>query len=63
MSRRYLNDKDSFCYTCGEFVLKENRKTIDEFYMKACFTIKLGDQDKTCVPHIICKSCKESLRL
>ena len=63
MSGRYLNDKNSFCYTCGESAFKENRKTIDEFYMKACFKIKLGDQDKTCVPHIICKSCRESLRL
>ena len=65
MSRRCINDKDSFCYTCGEFVFKENRKTIDEFYMKAYYTyfkIKLGDQDKTWAPHIICKSCKESLR-
>ena len=41
-------------------------KTIDEFYKKAyCtyFKIKLGNQDKTWAPHIICKSCKESLRL
>ena len=40
------NDKDSFCYMCGEFVFKENRKTIDEFYKKAYynyFKIKLGD--------------------
>ena len=65
MSRRCINDKDSFCCTYGEFVFKENRKTIDEFYMKAYYTyfkIKLGDQDKTWAPHIICKSCKESLR-
>ena len=34
--------------------------------MKAYYTyfkIKQGDQDKTWAPHIICKSCKESLRL
>ena len=58
--------KDSFCYTCGEFVFKENRNTIDEFYKKACYTyfkIKLGNQDKTSAPHIVCKSCKESPRL
>ena len=50
MSRRCINDKDSFCYTCSELVFKENRKTIDEFYMKAYYTyfkIKLGGQDKT----------------
>ena len=66
MSKRCINDKDSFCYTCGEFVFKENRKTIDEFYMKAYYTyfkIKPGNQDKTWEPHIICKPCKESLRL
>ena len=66
MSRRCINDKDSFCYTCGELVFEENRKTIGKFYMKAYYTyfkIKLVDQDKTWAPHIICKSCKESLRL
>ena len=66
MSRRRINDKDSFRYTCGEFVFKENRKAIDEFYMKAYYTflkIELDDQDKTWAPHIICKSCKEILRL
>ena len=34
--------------------------------MKAYYTyfkIKLGDQDTTWTPHIICKSCKDSLRL
>ena len=63
MSRKCKNNKDSFCYTCGEFVFKENRKTIDEFYKKAYYTyfkIKLGDQDKTWAPHIICKSCKKA---
>ena len=38
----------------------------DEFYIKAYYTyfkIKLGNQDKTWGPHIICKSCKENLRL
>ena len=34
MSRKCKNDKGSFCYTCGEFVFQENRKTIDEFYKK-----------------------------
>ena len=66
MSRKCNNDKDSFCYTCGELVFKENRKTIDEFYKKAYYTyfkIKLGDLDKTWAPHIVCKSCKETLRL
>ena len=66
MSRKCKNDKDSFCYTCGEFVFKENRKTIDEFYKKAYYTyfkIKQGNQDKTWTPHTVCKSCKESLRL
>ena len=66
MSRKCVNDKASFCYTCGEFVLKKNRKAFDEFYMNAYYTyfkIKLGDQDKTWAPHIICKTCKESLRL
>ena len=66
MLRRCINNKDSFCYTCGEFVFKKNRKAIDEFYIKVYYTyfkIKLGGQDKTSAPYIICKSCKENLRL
>ena len=66
MSRKFKNDKDSFCYACGEFVFKENRETIDEFYKKAyytCFKIKLGHQDKIWTIHIVCKTCKESLRI
>ena len=39
MSRRCINDRDSFCYTCGEFVFKESRKTIDELYMKAYYHV------------------------
>ena len=42
MSRKCKNEKDCFCYTCGEFVFKENRKTIDEFYKKAYYTSKLN---------------------
>ena len=59
-------NKDSFCYNCGEFVFKENRKTIDKFYKKVYYTyfkIKLGDQDKTWATHIVCKAWKESVRL
>ena len=64
MSRRGINDKDSFCYICSKFVFKGNRKSIDEFYMKAYYTyfkIKLGDEDKIWAPQIICNSCEENL--
>ena len=64
-SRTCVNDANVFCYTCGQFTVKENRKEIDDFYKKAYhvyFKVKLGDQDKPWAPHIVCKSCKEHIR-
>ena len=65
-SGRSLNDPGNFCYTCGEFTPKANRKLISDFYKKAYrayFQVELGDQDKKWAPHIICKTCFENMRL
>lgn len=54
-----------FCYICGEYTLKENRKTVSDFVKKAYlvyFGVRLGDQDKTWAPHQVCKMCTEHLR-
>ena len=64
--RRCVNDSDNFCYTCGEFTLKASRKLISDFYKnsyRACFQVKLVDQDKKWALHIVCKMCLENMRL
>ena len=63
--RSCLNNPDSFCYICGEYTFKENRKTLCDFIKKAYlgyFGVKLGDQDKNWAPHQVCKTCTEHLR-
>ena len=40
---------------------KDNWRVLQESLLH--FKIKLGDQDKTWAPHIVCKLCKESLWL
>jgi len=49
MSRRCLNDVDSFCYICGQFVITKYRSLVSE------------DQDKKWAPHSVCKLCINSL--
>ena len=44
-SRTCVNDANTFCYTCGQFI-KKNRMETDDFHKKAhfaYFTVKLGD--------------------
>jgi len=44
---------------------RKNRRPIDDFYRRAYhayFQVKLGDQDKSWAPHIVCKTCKEQIR-
>lgn len=60
-----INHPDVFCYVCGEYTLKENRKCITDFVKRAYvgyFGVRLGDQDKPWAPHIVCKTCTEHLR-
>ncbi|XP_076799763.1 uncharacterized protein LOC143444861 [Clavelina lepadiformis] len=63
--RSCRNDPDKFCYICGEYIFKDQRKAITDFVRKvylSYFKVKLGDQDKPWAPHIVCKACVESLR-
>ena len=66
MSKRHcVNSPDLFCYICGEYTLKDNRRPITDFLKHAYhlyFKVKLGDQDKSWAPHIACKTCSEILR-
>ena len=60
-----VNDPNVFCYICGEYTLKHNRKLITDFVKQAYlayFKVKLGNQDKSWASHIVCKTCNEHLR-
>ena len=63
--RSCKNSADVFCYICGEYILQTNRKPITSFIQRsyhAYFGMKLGDQDKSWAPHMVCKICTENLR-
>ena len=60
-----LNDPDSFCYICGLYIYQDQRSNITDFVQKAYaayFKMKIGDEDKSWAPHIVCRSCVENLR-
>ena len=65
LSRRScLNHPDIFCYICGSYASKEQRKPISAFVKRAYFTyfgVRVGDQDKQWAPHIACKTYVEHL--
>lgn len=63
--RMCVNKPDVFCYVCGEYTLAPNRNTVTTFIKRvyyAYFGMKLGDQDKSWAPHMVCKRCTEHLR-
>lgn len=65
-SRACVNNPDSFCYICGELVLKKQSRSITEFIKKvyfAYFGVKIGDQEKSWAPHGVCSGCVEGLRM
>ncbi|GBM40794.1 hypothetical protein AVEN_80802-1 [Araneus ventricosus] len=54
-----------FFYICGELTIKKEQRNITDFVKKLYFDyfgVKLGDQDKSCFPHIICCICLEELK-
>lgn len=66
MPRVCKNSPDQFCYICGRFSTKDQKRRITSFIKKcysAYFGCHLGDQEKPWAPHVACKSCIESLRL
>ena len=63
-SRSCVNDPNSFCFVCGEYTFKQNRRDIDANISKwyySYFRMKLGDQDKPWAPHIVCQRCKNDM--
>ena len=49
MSRGCVNDTNSFCYICGEFTTKVQRRNMTPLVKKAYelyFQCHIGDQDK-----------------
>lgn len=63
--RTCINSPDSFCYICGSYTIKNQRRNITSFVKNAYysyFKVKLGDQDRSWAPHIVCKTCLERLR-
>ncbi|CAH2086043.1 unnamed protein product [Euphydryas editha] len=63
--RSRLNNPNTFCYVCGEYVVKKLRKPITEFVKKAYFAyfkIEIKDLDRPWLPKIVCKMCIEHLR-
>ena len=63
--RQCSNDPNIFCYICGSFTLKTQRRNITDFVKSvyfAYFKVPLGDQDKRWAPHKVCKTCVETLR-
>jgi hypothetical protein len=60
-----INSPDIFCYICGQFFIKKQRRNITDFVKKAyCayFGMKLGHQDKSWAPHKVYCVCVEELR-
>lgn len=59
-----INHPDNFCYMCGKFTPKAQRKAITDLIKKAYklyFDCPLGDQDKNFAPHIACITCTTTL--
>lgn len=65
MARQCRNSRDTFCYICGEYTLKPQRRTMTALVRKSYelyFGCKIGDQDKEWAPHICCVTCAVDLR-
>ncbi|GFX10805.1 uncharacterized protein TNCV_4740261 [Trichonephila clavipes] len=64
-TRGCVNCPNCFCYICGSYTVKKQQRNISNFVQKvyfAYFGIKLGDQDKSWAPHVVCSVCVEELR-
>ena len=62
--RQCVNSPDVFCYICGKFTIKSQRRSITSFVQQAYhayFKMQLGDQDKPWAPQIVCMSCNSIL--
>lgn len=60
-----VNNPNTFCYICGEYVVKKFRKPITDSVKKTYvdyFKIEMKALNKPWVPNIVCKLCSEHLR-
>lgn len=64
--RKCKYSSDLFCYICGIYILKKQKRNITDFVKETYaeyFGFKMDKLDKSWVPNKVCKSCVESLRL
>jgi len=64
-NRGCKNSPNTFCYMCGDFVVKDHQRNITDFVKKlyfAYFGVEIGNQDKCWVPLKVCYVCVEDLR-
>ena len=65
MPRKCVNLVDNFCYICGEITFSSEKRTMTPLVKTAyqhCFSMKVGDQDKSRAPHLCCSSSSVTLR-
>jgi len=66
MPRKCLNHPDTFRYVCGELTLKSQMQNLTPIITKCYelyFGCKVGDQDKSWAPYMLCKVCEASHRM
>lgn len=64
--RKCRYNPDIFCYICGVYITTKQTRNITDFVKEvytAYFGLQIEKLDKSWVPHKVCKSCVESLRL
>ena len=57
-----FNHPDIFCYICGSYTSKKQRKPISTVVKSAYFGVKVRDQNKQWALHVAGKTCVEHLR-
>ena len=60
MPRKCVNSLDALCNICGEVTFKSRRRSFTPLIKKCYehyFGCKMGDQDKSWVPHFCCVTC------
>ncbi|XP_028674419.2 uncharacterized protein LOC114664472 [Erpetoichthys calabaricus] len=65
MSRQCRNSRDTFCYICGEYTLKPQRRRMTALVRKAYelyFGSKIADKNKSWAPRVCCATCAVHLR-
>lgn len=60
IKRGCLNHPDNFCYVCGKFAPRDQRKSLSTKVKCAYhhyFGMKVSDQDRSWAPHVCCSIC------